>query len=206
MAGTSRHSLLKVFDLRLGSKAYSYLDATNPIPNDEPRKQRPARKTKDWSLFLKPHSATYPGRGGGNNWARRSAESSIYSLTSPSPTSPYIYAGVENAVVEMAFTSLLDAHPDTAHFHAAQPQNTKATSNHASHQHRRHSSHSSSADSFTIGGMRPKEILDLAMYDQHADMKLCTQRSVWETFRLRDTLVKGDDVVAGMDERWKIGS
>ncbi|KAK3683252.1 hypothetical protein LTR37_020395, partial [Vermiconidia calcicola] len=28
IAGTSRHSLLKIFDLRLGAKAYSYLDAT----------------------------------------------------------------------------------------------------------------------------------------------------------------------------------
>ena len=205
MAGTSRHSLLKIFDLRLGSKAYSYLDAMSPVPDDEPWKRRPASKAKDWSLFLKPHSATYPGRGGGNNWARRSAESSIYSLSSPSPTSPYIYAGVENAVVEMAFTSLLDAHPDPAYFHTAQPP--KTTANHAHQQHRRHSSHSSSsADSFAVGGMRPKEILDLAMYDQHADMKLCTQQSVWETFRLRDSLVKGEDVVEGMDERWKVGS
>lgn len=205
VAGTSRHSLLKVFDPRLGAKAYDYLDATSPIPMDEPWKRRPSHgKTKDWSLFLKPHSATYPGRGGGNNWARRSAESSIYTLTSPSPTSPYIYAGVENAVVEMAFTSLLDAHPDPSYFQA--PRRSKIQQHHSPSHHRRNSSHAASTDLSMIGGMRPKEILDLAMYDQTADMKLCTQRSVWETFRLRDSLVKGHDVVEGRDERWKVGS
>lgn len=204
VAGTSRHSLLKVFDLRLGSKAYNYLDAIQPIPDDEPWKaSKRAVKTKDWSLFLKPHSATYPGRGGGNNWARRSAESSIYSLAAPSSTSPYIYAGVENAVVEMAFTSLLDNYPDPTFFQPSQP--TKAQHHHSNH--RRRSSHPHSQDAgLTIAGMRPKEILDLAMYDQHADMKLCTQRSVRETLRLKDTLVKGEDVVRGMDERWKVGS
>ena len=209
VAGTSRHSLLKVFDLRLGSKAYSYLDATNPVPDDEPwKRSRQAGKTKDWSLFLKPHSATYPGRGGGNNWARRSAESSIYSLMSPSPTSPYIYAGVENAVVEMAFTSLLDKYPDPAYFQPS-PARLPTAQEHAP-RHRRNSSHShgtaNTPGANVVAGMRAKEILDLAMYDQSADMKLCTQRSVGETLRLRDSLVKGQDVVQGMDERWKVGS
>lgn len=199
VAGTSRHSLLKVFDLRLGSKAYSYLDATDPIPDDEPwRRGRHAGKTKDWSLFLKPHSATYSGRGGGNNWARRSAESSIYSLTSPSPTSPHIYAGVENAVVEMAFTSILDAHPDPVYFQPSQQRRTQHRK-----PERRHSFH---ADVGIIGGMRSKEILDLAMYDQTTDMKLCTQRSVGETLRLREELGRGEGVVEGKDERWKVGS
>lgn len=195
VAGTSRHSLLKVFDLRLGSKAYSYLDATDPVPDGEPWKQiRNTGKTKDWSLFLKPHSATYSGRGGGNNWARRSAESSIYSLTSPSPSSPHIYAGVENAVVEMAFTSILDAHPDPTYFRPSQ-----------SHRPQKQSRHQT-GDLGVVGGMRAKEVLDLAMYDQTTEMRLCTQRSVGETLRLREQLRKGQDVVEGRDERWKVGS
>lgn len=182
IAGTSRHSLLKVFDLRLGSKAYNYMDADSPAPTDESSE----RKTMDWSLFLKPHTATYPGRGGGNNWARRSAESSIYSLTSPSPTSPYVFAGVENAVVEMAFTSLLDHHPDPTYF---KPLRSKQVLN-----------------KDTVGGMRSNEILDLAMYNQNADMKLHTQRSVWDTCRLHEFLNQGNPGLEGLDERWKIGS
>lgn len=210
VVGSSRHSLLKVFDLRLGAKAYSHLDAINPIPDDEPwKKSRQAERTRDWSLFLKPHSATYPGRGGGNNWARRSAESSIYSLASPSPSSPYIYAGVENAVVEMAFTSLLDAHPDPVYFEPYQASKMLPSPHRSRRQsHSQSQTHQSpaSADPDTIAGMRSREILSLAMHDQTANMKLCTQRSVWETFRAREELLRGQGCVEGWDERWRVGT
>ena len=55
--------------------------------------------------------------------------------------------------------------------------------------------------------MRPKDILDLAMYDQSAqDMKLMTQGSLWET----DWVVQNPGgerraFVDGLDERWKVG-
>ena len=194
VAGTSRHSLLKVFDLRLGAKAYSYLDVSVIGQADCPRQWK-SPGTKDWSLFLKPHSATYPGRGGGNNWARRSAESSIYSLASPSPSSPFVYAGVENAVLELAFTSILDPHPDPVFF----PTSTSTNNNQGTQ---------------AMVGYRAKEILDLAMYDQSQDMKLMTQRSLWETVRLTNhvanNMVQGrmDGIlwVRGLDERWKVGS
>ena len=182
VAGTSRHSLLKVFDLRLGSKAYSYLGDQPPDDQQTGKIER----TKDYSLFITPQAATYPGRGGGNNWARRSAESSVYSLTSPSPNSPYIYAGVENAIVAMAFTSLLDAHPDPTYFRPLRGEND--------------------ASKGTIGGMRVKDIFDLAMYDQTADMTLHKQRSVWETVRSSAGLRRGEGTLDGLDERWKIGS
>lgn len=185
VAGTSRHSLLKVFDLRLGAKAYSYLDNDSNASTNASHSQNPS---KDWNLFLKPHSATYPGRGGGNNWARRSAESSIYSLASPSPCSPYVYAGVENAVLELAFTSILDPHPDPTFF--------------SSRPNRRRSNE-------TLQGFQSKEVLNLAMYDQTADMmKLKTQRSLWETFQVRNeagrTWTDDKRWLEGLDERWKI--
>lgn len=187
VAGTSRHSLLKVFDMRLGAKAYSYLDSGSDTSSNV-SKGRAHRK--DWNLFLKPHSATYPGRGGGNNWARRSAESSIYSLASPSPSSPHIYAGVENAVLELAFTSILDSHPDPTFF--------------SSPSHRQRSNES-------LQGFQPKDVLNLAMYDQTADMmKLKTQRSLWETFHARkDVESSYRDAKEGLedlDERWKVVS
>ncbi|KAF2478516.1 hypothetical protein BDY17DRAFT_314155 [Neohortaea acidophila] len=179
MAGTSRHSLLKVFDLRLGAKAYSYQDAANPRTVDR-------GKSCDWNLFLKPHSATYPGRGGGNNWARRSAESSVYSLASPSPSSPFIYAGVENAVVELAFMSVLDSHPDPVF-------GTRFVDGRSNR---------------LASGLRPKEIFDLAMYDQTAEMmKLKTQRSLWETFRVQGSPSNSFiGALPGLDERWKVVS
>lgn len=185
VVGTSRHSLLKVFDMRLGAKAYSYLD--NSISSSATESTR-KHDTKDWNLFLKPHSATYPGRGGGNNWARRSAESSIYSLASPSPCSPYVYAGVENSVLELAFTSVLDPHPDPVFF--SPPVGKRRAGD-------------------TVHGFQPKEVLNLAMYDQTADMmKLKTQRSLWETFRVRNEsgnlTARCTEDLDGLDERWKI--
>ena len=194
VAGTSRHSLLKVFDMRMGAKCYSYLDAASTALSSNAGKANDvadidrtcnvsgAEICKNWNLFLKPHSATYPGRGGGNNWARRSAESSIYSLASPSPSSPFLYAGVENAVVEMAFTSPTDAHPDPVFDFKPNAE-----------------------------GVRVKEVLNLAMYDQTAEsLKLMTQRSLWDVFRAKnakvprvpDFEVRG---VEGLDDRWRVG-
>ncbi|KAK3675882.1 hypothetical protein LTR78_004074 [Recurvomyces mirabilis] len=182
VAGTSRHSLLKFFDMRMGRKCYIYLDASTPA---EAKPTQPSR-TKNWNLFLKPTNATYPGRGGGNNWSRRSQESSVYSLASSSPHSPHIYAGVESAVVDLAFTSFLDRHPDPVHFSPWKP-----------------------AGKGKEDSWRSREVLDLAMYDQSADMKLHTQRSLWATWRGNQNPV-GRTLdfprVEGLDERWRVGS
>lgn len=206
VVGTSRHSLLKIFDMRMGAKCYSYRNATDSASNEEDWTDYwPA--LPDWNLFLKPHSATYPGRGGGNNWARRSAESSIYSLTSPSPTSPFVYAGVENAVVELAFTDLLDTKPDPAFFDPTFTALSRGT------KHARDPSNVHSADS----GLEGREVLNLAMYEQSAvRMDLMSQRSIDEMRKLneeRRRRVKDNEeqwrkqwFVEGLDERWRIGT
>lgn len=196
VAGTSRHSLLKVFDMRLGAKCYSYLDATDQSADES------ENKPKDWNLFLRPHAASSSGRGG-NGWAqaRRSQESPVYSLASPSAHSPYLYAGVENAVLELAFTGALDGHPDPAFFQRGQPRPQKSSDN--------WSANGSSDDNW-----RSKEVLDLAMYDQTAGLTLCTQKSLWETWRDWWRLAGGGTVssngyyprLESMDERWRLGS
>jgi hypothetical protein len=187
VVGTSRHSVMKVFDLRMGARCYSYLSTfrKNMDGNEEAERD-------GWNLFLKPHSATYPGRGGGNNWARRSAESSIYSLTSPSPTSPYIYAGVENAVVELTFTDLVDDAPDPAFF----DPNPVALDAKGVREH---------------GVARVGDVLNLAMYEQNAvRMDLMSQRSVGEVRKLmrRDMQEswKGSWFIQGLDARWRVGT
>ncbi|KAK4893901.1 hypothetical protein LTR27_007707 [Elasticomyces elasticus] len=179
VAGTSRHSLLKVFDLRLGAKCYSYLDATTTVDPGEAVK-------RDWNLFLKPHhntssSSTSAAGRRGSYYSRSSHESSVYSLASSSPSSPFMYAGVENAVLELGFTSALDRHQDPAFF---QPW-------HVSRKEKRDSN--------------GNEGLDLAMYDQTAgNVKLFTQRSVGETRRLNGYTLD-DPTVEGLDERWRVG-
>ena len=191
IAGTSRHAMMKVFDLRLGAKAYSYLDACNPDSDDSPGEPAAtrARQEHNWNLFLKPNSATYSGRGAGNNWARRSAESSVYSLTSPSPSNPHIFAGVENAVLEMAFTGIADGHQDATFFGAEQGD---------------------------VKGWRDGEVAELAMYEQLEGLSLMAQMSVravrWglelkerEMSRLQGRAAGTFEALPGLDERWRAG-
>ncbi|TKA34147.1 hypothetical protein B0A50_00127 [Salinomyces thailandicus] len=192
VAGGSRHSLLKFFDLRLGAKAYSYTDL-DVSGNALALANGVARETsQDWNLFLRPHSSPQTSGRGGNNSSRRSHESSVYSLASPSASSPFLYAGVENAVLELAFTNVLDKHPDPAFFRPWQ----------------RHRG-GGKAEGGRRGGKEDlwnsKEVLDLAMYDQSVDMKLCTQRSMWETFRLQPQKLDAE-TIPGLDERWRVGS
>lgn len=171
VAGTSRHCLVKVFDLRVsGASQYDYAGFAGE-GEEGPSKD-------DWNIFINPRHryANTPWRGP-NSWMRRSAEGSVYSLSSPSPTSPLIYAGVENAVVEFNFSSVLDPHPD--------PLFTLSNDD----------------------GSKPayfkskQDVLNLAMYAQGTDgskeaMKLRGQRSIDETIDQQRT-------ATGLDERWK---
>ena len=105
VAGCARHNALNIFDLRVpGGREYHYLNHMGmSVPQD----------TTGSVVWLSPRGeSNHNGRHGG--WAsRRAAQSPVYSVSSPSPVSPYIYAGVENSVVELAFTGYCDPHPDT---------------------------------------------------------------------------------------------
>jgi hypothetical protein len=174
VAGASRHGLLKMFDLRMsGGSIYDYAGASET--NDS--------ATGDWNVFINPRdryvNSTWRGP---NSWMRRSAEGSVYNLSSPSPTSPFIFAGVENAVVEFNFSSVLDKHPDPVFLGSSTRMKGRRDNTPSYLQHK-------------------QDILNLAMYSQGTDgsregMKLRTQHSVQETL--------GQDVnPAGLDERWK---
>ncbi|KAI9659128.1 MAG: hypothetical protein M1821_002088 [Bathelium mastoideum] len=134
-AGTARHSVVKFFDLRMtGGRAYHYLDtfaSTSEsfkgelsLRNDNAQRTdgemspnlEEANEGTGWNLFLNPremHAA--PGRGHSTWSSRRSVESPVYSLSMPSSCSPTLFAGVENAVVQLDFASVLDRHPDPVH-------------------------------------------------------------------------------------------
>jgi hypothetical protein len=174
VAGASRHGLLKMFDLRMsGGSIYDYAGASDP--NDS--------SIGDWNIFINPRdryvNSTWRGP---NSWMRRSAEGSVYNLSSPSPTSPFIFAGVENAVVEFNFSSVLDKHPDPIFLGSSAKVKGRRDKTPSYLQHKR-------------------DILNLAMYSQGTDgsregMKLRTQRSVEET-------LEQDISPVGLDERWK---
>lgn len=176
LVGTSRHYLLKVFDLRMGAKCYNYLDASNH--------SRAQTEPSDYNIFLRPSNPSFTARGSG--WGNRSrnfsAESSVYSLASASRHSPNIYAGVEGAIWSLSFTEALDQNPDPVWFEPSSP--------------------SKQGTNGSIKSFSSKEVPALAMYDQGTAMKLQVQRSLYETWRAYAPRRKG--VPHGLlDERWK---
>ncbi|KAK1066756.1 hypothetical protein LTR74_006966 [Friedmanniomyces endolithicus] len=215
IAGTSRHSLLKVFDLRLGVRCYDYLDATGPASRNQTDGTAPRRRRKrrDWNLFLRPHNSPQtPAAAGrrGSYYSRSAASShasSVYSLASPSPGSPILYAGVESAVVELAFTGALDRWPDPAFFPPWQQQQQQQHRQEHRQEHQQHRQ-----EQHWRTKREGSDVLDLAMYDQTAgNVILYSQRSVAETRRLSGTSVARTSpqfsgvVEGGLDERWRVG-
>ncbi|KAF2197045.1 hypothetical protein GQ43DRAFT_475790 [Delitschia confertaspora ATCC 74209] len=111
IAGTAQHCMLRVYDIRLsGSCAYhsSFLKRPSPRSNSYSAPPTVAAKPSihqlrtGWNTYLTPTSL---GRS-------QAYTSPVYSLSLPSPTSPFLYAGVEQRVVELTFTSILDKHSD----------------------------------------------------------------------------------------------
>ncbi|OAP58207.1 hypothetical protein AYL99_07297 [Fonsecaea erecta] len=108
-AGSHQNGCLKSFDLRMpGARAYSYLDA-RPRPPQTIKRPTPQR---DINIFLTPTVNI-----GERLWEplprhprKRSQRyrGSVYSLSSPSSSSPTIFAGIENHVLQLDFISTDD--------------------------------------------------------------------------------------------------
>lgn len=168
LVGTGRHNLLKTFDLRMGAKCYD----SSPVHGDVPK----ARPSDDYNVYLR----TKTGNTGAN-WSRgrsRPVESSVYSLASSSPASPYIYAGLESVIMSLALTETLNRKPDPAHFTPRLE---------------------SSGQPGLSCVFQQNGILDLAMHDQ-GSMVLYQQRSPWKTVRAQKA---GRIGLEGLDARWK---
>lgn len=111
LAGAADNAIVKIFDLRM-SNTYSYLDAH--VPHQTPQSPNSQRKNiqlhprKDFSLFLAaplPATATrYASRARRN----RTYRGPIYAMSTPSPSSPTVYAGIVEGVVRLDFASTDD--------------------------------------------------------------------------------------------------
>jgi hypothetical protein len=174
VAGGARHSMLKFFDLRVpGDRSYHYAET---FKKKSPSKSPPASSCNTgWNVFLNPQNNPRPRWG----WRRsRATESPIYSLSSPSPTSATLFAGVENHVVELNFISMLDKHPDPV-FSRGIVRDQRGNIN-------------------IVKSWNPKhDVLNFAMYEHSPDAmgRLRTQAGVG--------LYGG--AIEGYDERWRDG-
>ncbi|KAK8173982.1 hypothetical protein IWX90DRAFT_484895 [Phyllosticta citrichinensis] len=102
LVGGSKHCLLKFFDLRVsGGRAYHYSN----IDNMEKSAEVNSSGDSGWDLFLHPKNES-------SNRRNRAVDSPVYSLTSPSPYSPSIFAGLEDHAMQVDLTSIHDPRPD----------------------------------------------------------------------------------------------
>ncbi|KAF2704441.1 hypothetical protein K504DRAFT_461204 [Pleomassaria siparia CBS 279.74] len=205
VAGISMHSMLKVFDLRVsGSHAYHHLPPAcgqNPKPKTTPalkksqdmtynptvdNASRGTPNTGGWNLYLNPRNSA---RGSHTNHrAPRIADSPVYSLSIPSPTSPSLYCGIEGAIMHLHFLSILDPHPDpllspiVRRFPDTQHVDVKSTYNPSD------------------------EVLNLGMYEQGNEDGLGMQLMVQDGISMgvrKNVELRDYARFRGLDERWK---
>jgi WD40 repeat protein len=202
VAGTSMHSMLKVFDLRLsGSHAYRSIPLSSKAQLSKPNSQtrdyagnkvvreaightKSKLVTGGWNLFLHPRNLVHHSRNLRNP---RNEDSPVYSLSIPSAHSPSLYAGVEGAVMGIDFLSVTDKYPDPLYSGAIERfPGSGAIDIEASYNPR-------------------GDVLSLGMYEQGNEqalnMRLVVQHDV--SNELRKTIDSRDGTRFGiLDERW----
>lgn len=196
IAGTSMHSMIKVFDLRMsGSHAYQSIsipgkpnkrgnanegDYVNQVTMEAIRNTGTKIETGGWNLFLQPRE--HPGLYARSRPPR---DSPVYSLSLPSATSPSLYAGLEGRVIGIDFHSVTDQHPDPFFTGAVERDPVGMIDVERSYN-------------------RNSDILDLAMYEQGEegalDMRLLRQKRVENG--ILTTKRPNPGRYSGLDERW----
>lgn len=119
-AGSHQNACLKMFDMRMNGRVYSYLD----FPKQQRRDSRDRVRPQDYRingqhsyrgmnifLALTVNRAAQPWQplpGRQNNARLPRYRGSIYSLSSPSAYSRTLYAGIENHVIQLDFVNTDD--------------------------------------------------------------------------------------------------
>ncbi|KAF2089539.1 hypothetical protein K490DRAFT_63678 [Saccharata proteae CBS 121410] len=201
VVGNSRNALIKVYDLRMaGGRAYHYLDLESHLrtldqtPNTENifssdgvpiDGEDNGRNTHNgWNLFLNPRER--------RNY--RASNSPVYALTSPSPHSPSLIAGIENGFVQLDVSSATDVRDaDPIHHHCMTHPPPSGRGSTKKEPRGRN------------GPNRDPAILNLAAYEQttEAAMRLRVQRDVGHARDAKGGRGHGRAPgVPGWDQRW----
>ena len=114
LAGSHQNGCLKTFDMRLDGRVYDYrntlLSSQRPVSSGRPKTGQ--RSERDINIFLAV-TTQYGAPASRPLHLQRGARSStyrgsLYSLSSPSPSSPTVYVGIENHVIQLDFISFDD--------------------------------------------------------------------------------------------------
>ncbi|KAJ5170271.1 uncharacterized protein N7500_003054 [Penicillium coprophilum] len=117
LAGAGGEALVKIFDLRM-CNTYNYLDAQVPASQSQDTQMATNTKTntepsprKGFSIFLShPPPPTFPQQTQAPTRRRQRGpyRGPIYTMSSPSPSSPTVYTGIVDGVVQLDFASTDD--------------------------------------------------------------------------------------------------
>ncbi|KAJ5455394.1 hypothetical protein N7475_010515 [Penicillium sp. IBT 31633x] len=123
LAGAGGEALVKIFDMRMDN-AYNYLDAQIPASysqsthttknnkdNTTPKAKSYPNPHKGFSIFLSdPPPPTFPTPTPTRPRNRRTLpyRGPVYTMSSPSPSSPTVYTGIVDGVVQLDFASTDD--------------------------------------------------------------------------------------------------
>ena len=115
VAGSARHSVMKVFDLRMtGGRVYY---TTNPEACKTQTASRPGCTCLSKRGCCVCLVKSKPNQGNYNVFLQkqfRGLESPVYALASGAACSPRIYAGLEGKVMQIDIVSMMDRFPDQA--------------------------------------------------------------------------------------------
>lgn len=114
LAGAGGEAIVKIFDLRM-CNTYNYLDAQTPKSrpqSPQPKKNTTSPKIREisrngFSLFLS-NKPPPPFGQPPNRRQRETYRGPIYTMSTPSPSSPTVYAGIVDGVVRLDFASTDD--------------------------------------------------------------------------------------------------
>lgn len=123
IAGGARHSLMKIFDLRMtGGKQYFAADLDSCSPDALQFNAKPSFCGVEKPTCCQHHYDTRNVRSNTNIFLghchndkgaqRNRRDSPVYSLSSPSSCSPTLFAGIENQVIQIDIVSIMDQYPD----------------------------------------------------------------------------------------------
>ncbi|KAL1854623.1 hypothetical protein Plec18170_004714 [Paecilomyces lecythidis] len=193
LVGAGAEGIVKIFDLRM-PKTYSYLNAKPsssqpaPMKNNHHQTNGTSKTTpyprRDFSIFLSHRPPIVINSGRLHPRTNRTYRGPIYTMSSPSPSSATIYAGIVDGVVRLDFASTDDLTGPCSDWYDTNLALDLNTGKSASASHR---------------------VLDLSGYERPSpeeigrSARLRTQKAFHE--------LKDDDVLhereTGWDRRWK---
>jgi len=116
VTGSSRHSLLKMFDIRMDGAHPTQLPLWTLPENGPGLQPRSNHGTSGWSVHLHQDGEGTTGRAS-SIWSAmrggRATRSPVYTLSSPAPFSPTLYAGLEEHVAQIDIVDVYEEHPDS---------------------------------------------------------------------------------------------